>query len=241
MDSLLIWYYDIISINLLKQLLQFNYKQLGEMYSMFPDFFGCRSRRFGCQIQWSTGHQSYGLLHVHHSYCCCSGSHPGIGHPPWKPKTEGESWRGREERRSVQPGRFLRSDQESVPREPGAGLFPTGTKRWGHVVLCLHSYLIWMSDKATGETRHRRQSGLQPHDFRLFLIVFRSKQSLKRWRWLWRMSMPPPREWSRTSPRNLSLLSRSLSNSRVAWMSWVCSWHTLKKINKPKTNKQTRD
>lgn len=129
-------------IDLFVQLLNFKQKHIGEMYYMFPDFFGFRSRWFGCQIQWSTGHQGYGLLHVHHSYCSYSGSHPGIGHPPWKPKTEGESWPGREERRGVQPGRFLRSDQESVPREPGAGVFPTGTKRLGHVEPRFHCWEI---------------------------------------------------------------------------------------------------
>lgn len=88
-----------------------------------------RAGWFGCQVQRSSGHQSYGLLHVHHCHCCRPGGHPGVTHPPWEPQTERKPWRRREERWGLQPGRLLWFDKEPVPREPGAGLLPAGT--WG--------------------------------------------------------------------------------------------------------------
>lgn len=101
-----------------------------------------RAGWFGCQVQRSSGHQSYGLLHVHHRHCCRPGGHPGFSHPPWKPQTERKPGRGREEWWSLQPGCLLWFDKEPVPREPGAGLFPAGT--WGYNNIASDFKFIWV-------------------------------------------------------------------------------------------------
>lgn len=108
----------------------------------------CRSGWSWCQIQWSPGNQSHGLLHDHHCYRCSPGSHPCVTHPSRQPQIEGKSGRRREKWRCVQLRCLLRSNQESVPWKPGASLFPTGNKMLWIPTLSMSEGLVSLQDRA---------------------------------------------------------------------------------------------
>lgn len=122
------WCWSVVSM--------FRYIMVSWFYGLIVIYWTlcvCLSYRtgwLGCQVQWSSGHQSYGLLHVHHHHCCRPGGHPGVSHPPGKPQTKRKPRRGWKEWWGLQPGCLLWFDKEPVPGEPCAGLFPAGT--WGY-------------------------------------------------------------------------------------------------------------